>query len=257
MDPRNHGVREVGRAQARIGAAALLLHVRRRARRCASAETPAPSRIARAICRSVRPAAAAGAALGPASTPCTVISASCIASWWACVAASQQRPVDVEQEQHAGAAQRSNDMPGSSRLANAAISRAAASMSSSRDHLDRRVHVAAAAPTRARWGPAAADVERVRVGPGAAAERLDRERDLLCLGGVVEQLEHPRVKRRPARDHRAGAERVLGDLPELDAGLIGGERHVDDDRHVGLVRRTRSCATPANVGLLLSDGERQ
>ena len=49
----------------------------------------------------------------------------------AAVAPLQQRPVDVEQEQQrrgraaTGRAQRSNDMPGSSRLANAAISSAA------------------------------------------------------------------------------------------------------------------------------------
>ena len=46
--------------------------------------------------------------------------------------AREQRPVDVEQEQHGrpfAEAQRSNEMPGSSRLANAAISFAALSMS--------------------------------------------------------------------------------------------------------------------------------
>ena len=44
--------------------------------------------------------------------------------------AKQQRPVDVEQQQQRRVAHRSNDIPGSSRAANAAISRAVASMSS-------------------------------------------------------------------------------------------------------------------------------
>ncbi len=66
-----------------------------------------------------------------ASTPCTAISASCIASRWAAVAPATSVPSMSNSSSTPARAQRSNDMPGASRLANAAISLAAASMSSS------------------------------------------------------------------------------------------------------------------------------
>ena len=130
-----------------------------------------------------------------------------------------------------------NDMSGSSRWANAAISRAAASMSSSDDHLDRRVHVAQRHRDEAGGDARAAEVDRVGVGAGAAAERLDRERDLLV----------PPPPRAAARRPAGGAvvpRAITGPepsvclviSPELDPRLVGGERDVDDDRHVGLVR---------------------
>ena len=42
------------------------------------------------------------------------------------------------------------------------------------------------------------------------------------------------VQRGSAGDHRSRTERVLGDRPQLDSGLVGGEGHVDDDRQVGI-----------------------
>ncbi len=59
-----------------------------------------------------------------------------------------------------------------------------------RDQLDRRVHVAQRHRDQAGRHARAADVDRVGVGAGALPERLERERDPLALGGLVEQLEH-------------------------------------------------------------------
>ena len=131
------------------------------------------------------------AAPSAASTPCTVIKRSDAARRVGPGRARQQRAVDVEQQQHRTpvSPQRSNEVPGSSRLANAAISLAAASTS-----VDRRPSRPASAcngsgtetrpvgtPARLRW-IASASVP-------VPAQRLDRERDPLGLAGVVEQLE--------------------------------------------------------------------
>ncbi len=78
---------------------------------------------------------------------------------------------------------------------------------------------------------------------------------LLRLGGLVQQLEHERVQRRPARDHRTRAERVLGDLP----GSTPGGRwrtSVDHDRDVGVVRE-RARARAGEGDLLLDHRERE
>ena len=147
-------------------------------------------------------------------------------------------------------------MPGSSRLANAAISLAAASTSYtetiSTGECMYRLGTdtnPVGTPARLRW-IASASVPVPRPSDSTVNGISS------SLAGVVEQLEHPGVKHRSARDHRAGAQRVLGDLPELDAGLIGGERQVDDDRDVGLVGE-RARARPGERRLLLNDRERE
>ena len=121
------------------------------------------------------------------------------------------------------------------------------------DHLDRRVHVAqrdrhdaASGCRRARCG------SRRRRCPCARAEAVDGERDALGLGRLVQQLEHRRVERRAAREHRPGAELVAAELLLVDARLVGGERHVDRDRDVR-AQRVRGRARAAEGDLLLRD----
>ena len=79
--------------------------------------------------------------------------------------------------------------------------------SSSCDELDRRVHVAQRDRRPARWArrPATEWMASASV-PVRAAADVDRERDVLGLGGLVQQLEDLRVQRRAAHDHRARAE---------------------------------------------------
>ena len=48
-----------------------------------------------------------------------------------------------------------------------------------------------------------------------------------------------RVERRPALDHRAAPEAVPAQLLLVEVGLVGRERHVDDDHEVGLQRERR------------------
>ncbi len=59
--------------------------------------------------------------------------------------------------------------------------------------LDRRVHVAQGDRHERRRHARAGEVDGVGVGAGGARGGLDGERDLLLGGGVVEQLEQPRV----------------------------------------------------------------
>ena len=89
--------------------------------------------IPRAMSASVRPATCIPPRSGSV-TPCTARSASWIASRCASVRADEQRAVDVEEQQHASAqraSERANDVSALSDCANAAMSRAHASMSSS------------------------------------------------------------------------------------------------------------------------------
>ena len=89
------------------------------------AETPRSSRISRAISPSVRPAGPIFARRLSGLTPCTSRIAPSSARLWAPVAADSSVPSMSNRR----STQRSNEVPGSSRRANAAINRAAASTS--------------------------------------------------------------------------------------------------------------------------------
>ena len=159
----------------------------------------------------------------------------------------EQCPVDVEQQQQhprAASAHRSNDIPGLQPASKAGDQLGRDLDVVQRDQLDRRVHVAQGHRHQPGGDPGAAGVNGIGVGAGPAAQRLDGELDLLLLGDVVQQVRHLRVKRGPAGDHRPRPQRVLGDRPQLDAGLIGGVGHVDDDGHDRGPGRRRWSARP-------------
>ena len=94
------------------------------------------------------------------------------------------------------------------------------------------MHVPAGGRHQARWHTRSADENGVGVGAGAPTARFEGERDVVLLGRLVQELEHLQMQVRAAGYHGAGAQAVLGDLTELDARLIGGERHVHRDGYI-------------------------
>ena len=153
-------------------------------------------------------------------------------------------------------AQRSNEVPGSSRRANAAIRRAAAVDVGHRHHLDRGVHVPARDRDQPGGDPSAAEVDRVGVGAGPLPQGLERVWNVLGLGRLVQPLEDQRVQGCPAGDDRPRIEWMAGDRPELDPRLIGGEGQVDHHRDVRIVCE-RAGARAGERSLLLGYGQSQ
>ena len=186
--------------------------------------------------RSARRGAAGARLRARRRRACTALSASCIASRCASVAPETQRPVDVEQQQQLPVSARTTS-PAPAGLRERRDQPRGGVDVVDRDELDRRVHVAQRNRDEPGRDARAAQVDRVGVGARPAAERLDRERDLLAA----------RPARRAARTP-AGAgscpRAITGPDPslcsvivaELDPRLVGREGHVDDDRHVRLVR---------------------
>ena len=111
--------------------------------------------------------------------------------------------------------------PAGSRRANAAISLRGVLDVVELDHLDRRVHVAQRDRDEPGRDAAARDVDRVGVGARCRAPSAATVNGISSASAAsMQQLEHARVQRRAARDHRPGAERGACRAPaRLDAGL--------------------------------------
>src|SRR6266545_865472 len=115
------------------------------------------------------------------------------------------------------------------------------------DGLDRRVHVA----QRDRDEPGSyahpAQVDGVCIGIGVATGDLDRERDPLGLGRLVQELEDPRVHGRAAHERGAASEPAIAIVLRVSAAHVRRVRDIDRDRdcrleHEGGRTRAREVA---------------
>src|SRR5437588_318975 len=169
--------------------------------------------MARMISGSVRPAGAMLQDSRVGSTECTARMASYMASRWASVAACRSVPSISNRSSMASALKQ---------LARAQAFGEGGDKSRGpldvleRDHLNRRVHVAARNRDEARGNARSADVDDVDVRARPAPQGLHREGHLARLGALIEKLEHLRVEVHAARDDPARVTPVLGDLDQPD-----------------------------------------
>ena len=122
------------------------------------------------------------------------------------------------------------------------------------ERLDRRVHVAEWHRDEAGRHAGAAEVDRVGVRRRRGARDLDRERDALRLGRLVQQLEDVLVDRRASGQRRAAAEQDLPLVVRISAAHVAGVRDVDRDGEVGLGGERRRARAGEVADLLLYRG---
>ena len=96
------------------------------------------------------------------------------------------------------------------------------------------MHVAQGHRHEAGGDASAGDLDGTGVGAGDAGLGLDLVRQTLGLGRRHEALEHSRVDVGAARDNGTLAADDLSVLRLVDAGIVGGVRHVERDGHIGV-----------------------
>src|SRR3954471_12811536 len=180
------------------------------------AETPAAVSRPRTISASVRPATSMLRRRTGSFTPCTVCSASWIASRWASAAFWSSVP-SMSKSSSTARLPRERRLR-AERLRECGDEPRAGVDVVELDHLHRGVHVAQGDGHAAGRHARARKMDGVGVGAGRARRGLQGERDPFALGRLLEQLVDRGVEDRAAFDDRTRAELVLADLVDLDAG---------------------------------------